>query len=152
MLPILALLWCFLAVKMIDTKLLRESDVYSSVHDLSKIFLLEQRLVRNKRIKSIHFTRNLWLNELAILQIIYQILFNVQVEKLERLKTLSILSADNCEHINKVVMFYKTKGCWPSTACNEEKVAEEISANPLNCFKVSECSTPNSKYNQLHIA
>ena len=48
MLPILALLWCFLAVKMIDTKLLRESDVYSSVHDLSKIFLLEQRLVRNK--------------------------------------------------------------------------------------------------------
>ena len=50
MLTILVLHWCFLAVKMIDTKILRENDVYSSVHDLSKIFLLEQRLVRNKLI------------------------------------------------------------------------------------------------------
>ena len=62
---------------------------------------------------------------------------------------MSILSADNCELINKVVMFYKTKGCWPSIECNEEKVAEEISANPLNCFKVCEFLTPNSKHHRF---
>ena len=48
MLTILVLLLCLLSIKMTDTKMVRESDVYSSVHELSKVFLLEQRLVRNK--------------------------------------------------------------------------------------------------------
>ena len=50
MLTILALLLYFPSIQMINTKILRESDVYSSVHDLSKLFVLEQRLVRNKLI------------------------------------------------------------------------------------------------------
>ena len=50
MLTILVILLCCLSIEMIDTKILRESDVYSSVHDLSKLFVLEQRLVRNKLI------------------------------------------------------------------------------------------------------
>ena len=42
----LGFLYCLIIVRFFDAKMPRESDMYSSVQDLSHLFLLEQRLVK----------------------------------------------------------------------------------------------------------
>ena len=70
-----------------------------------------------------------------------------------------MLSDDNSEFINSIIVLYKTKACWPLISCDEQRNAAELSLNPLNCYKViaknkytyTELNVKSSNVNEIEL-